>query len=108
METQCSGMSEDIPMAAPTVVVKKEKEAMNVHLDDVDIDDGSGSNSGNEDVKHEDEDADTASINRYCKCCLFLNLMMLIISQNLLTPPTCLIILCSFQLTDYCTINALF
>ena len=74
---------EDTPIAALTVVVKKE--AMNVHFDNADMGDGSGSDSGSEDVENKDED-DGVSINAYCKYCLFLHLMMPIISQNLFAP----------------------
>ena len=84
---------EDTPIAATTVVVKKE--AMNVHFNDVDMDNGSRSDGGSEDVKDEDKD-DDASINTYCKYSLFLHSIMLIISQNLLTPACCLYhMLCS-------------
>ena len=60
--------SEDTPIAAPTVVVKKE--AMNVHFDNVDMGDVSGSEGGGEDVEDEDEDDDDVSIDAYCKYCL--------------------------------------
>ena len=58
---------------------------------------GSRSNGGSEDVEDDDEDDDDVSINAYCKYSLFLHLIMLITSQNLLTPPaSCLYhMLCS-------------
>ena len=89
---------EDTPIAAPTVVIKKE--AMNVHFDDVDMGDVSGSEGGGEDVEDEDDNDYDTSIDAYCKYCLFLHLIMLIISQNLLTPPaSCLYhMLCSQDL----------
>ena len=85
--------NEDTPIAAMTVVVKKE--AMDVHFNDVDMDNGSGSDGGSEDVEDEDKD-DDVSINAGCKYSLFLHSIMLIISQNLLTPACCLYhMLCS-------------
>ena len=49
--------NEDILMAALTVV-KKGKEAINVHLDVTDLDDESKSNSGSGVVENEDKDSD--------------------------------------------------